>query len=256
MTSPTPIENPFWNGGTFRSGRAVDEDTMRSLRVLHTLCGQLASSSAEAAAGLDRLDNLVALLDDVAAGSVGETGAHGHDWGTILTNHVWDLTQLYARTALDYAWASSRVASKLAAGQRLTPLTEWPDNERHPGGDWLTTDPGRRMYPVQLPAPPPHLGPWYAEQVATLNPFLASTHQRMLDTVVQVLKVSPDDLRGDRLSAERLVPEDRTVYDPRRARLDTTAAALHTYATGCARAVVLLDTTSAHSGTDDGESAS
>lgn len=88
--SSAPIENPFWNGGMYRSGRAVDTDTMQSLRVLHTLCGQLAASTAEAGAGLDRLDNLLALLDDVAAGTAGETGAHGYDWGTILANQLWD----------------------------------------------------------------------------------------------------------------------------------------------------------------------
>lgn len=245
-----PLENPFWNGGSFRPAGTVDTDTMQSLRVLHTLCGQLASGTTQAIAERHRVDNLLALLADLAAGTAGEVGAHGATWDTLTTNQAWDLTRLYARVALDYAWAASRIAGKLAHGKPVTTLHEWPDHERYPGNDWLTADPGRRVYPVQLPPPPARLGGWYAEQVATLNPFLADSHRQMLDAVVRVLKVHPDDLRTDGLAGERLEPEDRAAYDPRQAHLHTAAVGLHTYASGCARAVVLLDVTSTTGGTD------
>lgn len=116
------------------------------------------------------------------------------------------LTQLYARTALDYAWAASWIASKLAAGHRVASLVDWPDNEQAPEWGMAYHRPRPTMYPVQLPPPTP-LGPWYAEQVTTLNSFLADTHQRMFDVLVRVLKVHPGDLRDNRLPQPRLLPK-------------------------------------------------
>jgi hypothetical protein len=245
-----PIENPFANGGMFTRGQLVDDDTVRPLQVLHTLTGQLAAAVAEAHSGRDRVDNLFALLDGLAEGTTGDVGARGDMWDAVVSTYRWDLTRLYGQTALDYAWAASRIAGTLATGRPLTPLAQWADNERHPGADWLTADPERRVYPVQVPPPPAGLGPRHGDEVAALNEMLADTHRRMLDTVIHVLKVHPDDLRGDPAEPPRLEPEDWAAYDPRCARLEAAGSALYTYASAC-RAVVLLDVVAAPGGTGE-----
>jgi hypothetical protein len=248
-----PIEDPFWNGGGFTPGERVDADTMSSLRVLHALCGQLGAAVAATAADRDRRDNLLALLDDLADGTAGEVGAHGYTWDSLLIDHRWRLTHLYAAAALDYAWAASRIATRLTttAGP-VTPLHQWRDHERHPGPDWLTADPGHRVHPVQLAPPDSRLGRWYATRVTEVNGLLADAHPRMHDLVVRVLKVHPDDLRsgGSATNEPRLNQDDHAEYEPRRARLHEAATALHVYAAACARAVVLLNVTSATGGRD------
>lgn len=246
-----PIENPFANGGMFTRGQLVDDDTVRSLQVLHTLTGQLAAAVDEAHAGRGRVDNLFALLDGLAEGTTGDVGARGDTWDAVVSTYRWDLTRLYGQTALDYAWAASRIAGILATGRPLIPLAQWADNERHPGADWLTADPERRVYPVQVPAPPAGLGTRHADEVTALNEMLADAHRRMLDTIIHVLKVHPDDLREDHAESPRLEPEDRAVFDPRCARLEATGSALYTYASACARAVVLLDVVAAPGGTGE-----
>jgi uncharacterized protein (TIGR02391 family) len=65
---------------------------MRSLAILHTLCGGLAASTTQAAAERDRLETLLVLLDGLARGAVGEVGARGHTCYGLLINRVWDLT--------------------------------------------------------------------------------------------------------------------------------------------------------------------
>ncbi|GGM22735.1 hypothetical protein ACFFX1_10940 [Dactylosporangium sucinum] len=241
-----PIEDPFWTSAP--PGERVDADTMTALRVLHALCGQLAASVAAVGADRDRRDSLIGLLDALSRGAAGEVGAHGYTWDSLLIDHHWRLTHLYAAAALDYAWAASRIATKLAAGAGpVVPLQQWPDRERHPGPDWLTADPGHRVSPLQLPAPDDRLGQRHAGQVREANALLAETHPRMHDLVVRVLKVHPDDLRsgGDATDAPRLSQDDHAAYEPRRVRLHEAATALHIHAAACARAVVLLNVASA-----------
>lgn len=240
-----PLEDPFSTG--LPRGDRVDADTMSALQVLHALCGQLAAAVATTAVERDRRDNLFTLLDHLP-GAGGEVGAHGYTWDSLLIDHHWRLTHLYAAATLDYAWAASRIANKLtAAPGPVTPLEQWSDGERHPGPDWLTINPGRRMFPVQLPAPDPALGRWYVGYVRDLNPLLAESHQRMHDMVVRVLKVHPDDLRsgGSAEDTLRLSQDDHAEYEPRRVRLHEAAAGLHVYAAACARAVALLNVTTA-----------
>jgi hypothetical protein len=249
-----PMEDPFWNGGMFRAGRAVDADTMRLLAILHAMCAQLAASTAQAAVERDRFDSLFVLFDAAAGGplgAAGELGARGDALGGVLTTYLWDLTRLYAQAALDYAWVASHTAGKLATGQPVAPLTDWPDDERLPGGQALTADIGRRLYPLQLLSPPSRLGPWYAEQITELNAFLTDTHRQMVDAATRVLEANPDDLRTDGLEGERLLADDRHAYDPRQVDLYAAAVALHAYASRCARAVVLLDVTRARGGDDE-----
>ncbi|MEU7802553.1 hypothetical protein AB0B10_25165 [Micromonospora arborensis] len=245
----TPIENPFWNGGMFTVGPAVDKDTHASLRVLHTLCGQLAASLSGARTDRDRFDNLFALLDDVASGTVGEVGAHGAAWDTTLTDYRLNLARLYANAALDYAWAASSVAHRLAAGEAVAPLRDWPDDVRHPGAPWLAADPAGRLNQVQMPTPAPRLGRWYAGQVTELNQLLGAAHQRMVNAVTQAMKDQAEDLHGDANKPLHRGLEGRGEADQRCTQLEDAATALHTYASACARAVVLLSVTTALGGT-------
>lgn len=246
----SPIANPFWNGGTFTVGPTVDKDTHVSLRVLHTLCGQLAASLSAARTDRDRFDNLFVLLDDAASGTVGEVGAHGDTWDATLTDYRLNLARLYANAALDYAWAASQVAHRLAANETVAPLRDWPDDVRHPGALWLAADPAGRLNLVQMPTPSPLLGPWYDGQVTELNQLLGAAHQRMVDAVAQAMKERAEDLCGDANRPLHRGLEDRRESDQRCTRLEDAAAALHTYASACARAVVLLGVTTTLGGTD------
>ncbi|MFJ5668493.1 hypothetical protein ACIQAR_22655 [Micromonospora chalcea] len=246
-----PIVNPFWNGGMFNAGLAVDEDTQASLRVLHTLCGQLAASLSEVRTGRDRLDNLIALLWDMTDGAVGEVGAYGDTWDTTLGDYRLNLARLYANAALDYAWAASQVAGGLAAGEAVEPLRDWPEDVRSPGAAWLAADPAGRLKLVQMPMPSLRLGEWYRHQITELDLLLGAAHQTMADAVSQVMKARAEDLCGDPDKPLQLGLEDRPGADQRHTQLEDAAAALHTYASACARAVVLLNVTTAVGGTEE-----
>jgi hypothetical protein len=226
----------------FPAGTRVPADTISTLRVLHTLCGQLAVAVVTARAEHDRIEYLLDQLDAGSAGAQGEVGAHGDTWDTLQVNHRWAMTRVYAEAALDYAWAASRTAGILLAGDQLTPFDQWPVDLRRPGHGWLLADPDGRLPLLQLPAPAAELGTWVAADTAALNELISAAHARMLAAVVALVKVRPVDLISDQLiDPVPLDHEGRSRNEPRCAQLLDAASAVDDYAAGCARAVVLLN---------------
>ena len=236
------LKNPFHVGGMFSAGGRVPADTIATLRVLHTLCGQLAATLAAARAEHDRLESLLDVLEAASTGAVGEVGAHGDTLDTLMINHRWATTRVYAEAALDYAWAASRSAGTLLAGDPLAPFDDWPEHIRRPGHDWLLSDPDGRLPLLQLPTPAAELGAWVTTETAALNDLLREAHRRMLDAVVSLAKVRPVDLLSDQLTDPvPLQHTNRSDNEPRCMQLFHAAAAVDDYAAGCARAVVLLN---------------
>ncbi|MFC7245308.1 hypothetical protein ACFQO7_22775 [Catellatospora aurea] len=240
---PVSIDNPFWRvwQGPRERFQAVDEVTMRSLEVVHTLCRHLAADVTAAGAGVTRMDSLTSMLEGKAAGAYGEVGARGHRWHSIWITHHWNMTSLYAQASLDYAWATSRIASMLAADLKVPPLTAWSDDDRYPSSDWLTADPDQRLAPVQVRGTAVKV--LQGHEVVGINDYLKVSHGRMVDAMVKVLKVSPDDFK-DRLGDPHVAvmePEDSQAHDARRSRLLDAAVALDAYGAGCACAIVAVD---------------
>ena len=236
------LKSPFHIGGMFTAGRRVPADTISTLRVLHTLCGQLAATLTAERAEHDRTELLLDELDAASAGARGEVGAHGDTWDTLLINHRWAMTRVYAEAALDYAWAASRAAGILLAGDELTPFDDWPDKLRRPGHEWVLADLDVRLPRLNLPAPVAELGVWVAADTATLNDLISDAHRRMLAAVVALAKVRPVDLTNDQLiDPVPLEHQGRSRNEPRCTQLQDAAAAVDDYAASCARAVVLLN---------------